>query len=393
MARINVLHIIAKLELGGAQLNTLYTLEKLDRQGFNPLLATGCQGILVEEAKKMKAVEVIFLPEFRREINPVLDLITLFKLSCICRRKSIDIVHTHGSKAGILGRWAGRFAGVAIIIHTVHGWGFNHYQIPFVRNLFILLEKLTAGITTKLIAVAEANRDSGLAEGIGSPSQYTVIRSGIEMTEFKSARVDGDSGRRELGLRRGTPVVAMVACFKPQKAPLDFIEAAARVWVEVPEVQFLLVGDGILRKRIEERIKRMGLEDKVVLAGWRRDIPEIMRTIDILVLTSLWEGLPRVIIEAMASAKPVVATDVGGNREIVTDGKTGFLVPPGKPSLVAERLLSLLRDPARAVRMGGDGRQRVSEEFDIKVMVEKLAELYLVHEVKNKSEKICKSMN
>ncbi len=387
MARINVLHIIAKLELGGAQLNTLYTLKNLDRQRFNPLLATGCQGILVEEAKKMKGVEVIFLPEFRREINPVLDVITLLKLYHLCRRRKIHIVHTHGSKAGILGRWAGRFARVAIIIHTVHGWGFNDYQIPLVRNLFILLEKLTARITTKLIAVAEANRDRGLAEGVGNPSQYTVIRSGIELAKFKSARVDLDSKRQELGLRPSMPVVAMVACFKPQKGPLDFVEVAGMVSVDFSEVQFLLVGDGVLRRRIEERIKRLGLEDKVALAGWRRDIPEIMATIDILVLTSLWEGLPRVILEAMGSAKPVVATDVGGNREVVIDGETGFLVPADDPSVMAQGVLSLLRDPARAATMGKDGRERLSQEFDIKFMVEKLAELYLVLEEKIRVEK------
>ncbi len=184
MARLNVLHTIAKLELGGAQQNTLYTLKNLDKQRFHPILVTGCQGILAEEAKKMKGVEVIFVSAFKREINPVLDLIALFKLYQICRRQEIDIVHTHGSKAGILGRWAGRLAKVPIIIHTVHGWGFNDYQHPPVRNLFILLEKLTAKITTRLIAVAGANRDRGLKEGIGNPSQYTVIRSGIERERF-----------------------------------------------------------------------------------------------------------------------------------------------------------------------------------------------------------------
>ncbi len=382
MAKFTILHIIAKLELGGSQLNTLYTLRNLDRQRFHPMLATGCQGMLVEEAKEMNGVEVILLPQLRREISPVLDIIAFFKLYAICRRKNIDIIHTHGSKAGILGRWAGRLAKVPVIIHTVHGWGFNDYQHPLLRNLFILLEKLTAKITTRLVVVSEVNRDRGLAAGIGNASRYTVIRSGIEIEKFRSVRVDIQLKRRELGLRSDIPLVAMVACFKPQKAPLDFLEVASLVSAKFPPVQFLLVGDGVLRSRIERRIEQLGLSGKIILTGWRRDMPEIMASIDILVLTSLWEGLPQVILEAMASAKPVVAMDVDGIGEVVVDGETGFTIPPGKLSLMAERLVSLLREPGQASKMGEAARQRLSEEFDVRVMVEKLTQLYLVYVTK-----------
>lgn len=376
MDRLKVLHIIAKLELGGAQLNTLYTLKNLNRERFHPLLVTGLHGMLVEKAKKMKGVEVIFVSEFRREINPVLDLITLFKLYEICRRRRIDIVHTHGSKGGMLGRWGARFASVPVIIHTIHGWGFNDYQSWFVRKTVVFLERLAALITDRLVAVAEANRDKGLSHGIGRPGQYTVIRSGVEIKRFADAGIDTHKKKGDLALYTDRPTVGMIACLKPQKAPLDFIRVAAQVLKRLPYAQFLLVGDGVLRKRMESLIEELGIKESVKLTGWRFDIPGIMALLDVVVLTSLWEGLPRVFAEALASGKPVVATNVDGAPEAIIDGRTGFLVPPGDIQSAAEKITFLLRNPQKAQKMGTEGRRLVYPDFDIDTMLEKLTSLY-----------------
>ena len=374
--KYNVLHAITKLELGGAQENTLYTLKSLDRGRYNLFLAANDKGILVEKAKKMKDVKAFFIPELIRPINPVKDLIALIKLFRFCKRKRIDIIHTHSSKAGILGRWAARLAKVPIIIHTIHGWGFYPRQNFLKRRLFIFLEKITAKIADRLIADSQANIETGRQNKIGREEKYALIRNGIKPSRFQNVEVNITEKRKELGLEEDTKVVAMIACFKPQKAPLDFIKVANRVIKKRPKTQFLLIGDGELRPEIERLIKELNLEKKVILTSWRKDIPQILKIIDVLALTSRWEGLPRVFPEAMASELPIVATKVDGASEAVEEGVNGFLVSVGDIKGMAEKIITLLDNPEMAKEMGKKGRERVFPEFDIDLMVERIDNLY-----------------
>ena len=376
MRKLNILHTITKLELGGAQENTLYTLRNLDQERYNLFLIANDRGILVEEAKKMKDVKAFFIPELVRPINPLKDLIALIKLFHFCKREKIDIIHTHSSKAGILGRWAARLAKVPVTIHTIHGWGFAPGQNFLKRRLFIFLERSTASITDRLIAVSQANIETGIKNRIGRRENYTIVRSGIKPSRFQNAEVKIAEKKKELGLEEDTKVVAMIAPFKPQKAPLDFVKIASRVNMQKPETQFLLIGDGKLRPEIERLIKQFNLETKVILTGWRRDIPQILKVMDILVLTSRWEGLPRVFPEAMASELPIVATKVDGAPEAIEEGVNGFLVSVGDTRSMAEKIISLLDNPEMAEEMGRKGREKVFPEFDIDLMVEKINDLY-----------------
>jgi len=376
MRKLNVLHTVTKLELGGAQENTLYTLQNLNRKKYNLFLIANDRGILVEEAKKMKDVKTFFIPELIRPISPLKDLIALIKLFHFCKREKIDIIHTHSSKAGILGRWAARFAKVPIIIHTIHGWGFYPRQNFLKRKIFVFLEKITDKITDRLIAVSQANIETGIQNRIGEEEKYTLIRSGIKPSRFQNVEVKIVEKKKELGLEEVTKVVAMIAPFKPQKAPLDFVKIASRVVMKKPETQFLLIGDGELRPEIERLIKALNLEKKVILAGWRRDIPQILKVMDILVLTSRWEGLPRVFPEAMASELPIVATKVDGALEAIEEGVNGFLVSAGDTRSMAEKIITLLDNPEMAKEMGRKGREKVFPEFDIDLMVEKIDDLY-----------------
>jgi len=180
--------------------------------------------------------------------------------------------------------------------------------------------------------------------------------------------VDVKAKKLELGLEPAGPVVGMIAPFKPQKAPLDFVRMAELVHRAKPDVQFLLVGDGELRGVVEVALARLGLSSRTRLTGWRRDVPEIMRCLDVFVLTSLWEGLPRVYLEALASGVPVVGTRVDGAGEVVRDGLTGFLTEPGDVRALAERVLHVLAHPEEANRMGRNG-QALPLEFDIHEMV------------------------
>ncbi len=365
---VTVAHLITKLELGGAQQNTLFTVAHLDRRRFRPILIAGEPGLLDREASALPGVAFHQVPSLVRPINPLADLLALIKLTLLLARLKPTIVHTHSSKAGILGRLAAKLAGVPIILHSIHGFGFTPSQPQAMQRLLIALEHVAARVTTGFISVSDANRRQGMKLGLFPADRCTVIRSGIDRALFHATQVDRSAKRRELGLDPVRPVVGMIAPFKPQKAPLDFVRMAALVHGAKPDTQFLLVGDGELRSAVETEIARLSLSGGVHLAGWRRDIPEVMRCLDLLVLTSRWEGLPRVYLEALASGVPVVGTAVDGAAEVVRDGVNGYLVEPGDVRSLAERVLSLLTRPEEAARMGRAGLA-LPDEFDIHEMV------------------------
>jgi glycosyltransferase involved in cell wall biosynthesis len=294
------------------------------------------------------------------------------------RRRRPLIVHTHSSKAGILGRLAARLAGVPIVIHSIHGFGFHDRQAAPLRAALLLLERAAARLTTHFIAVSRANLDRGLALGIVPPGRGTLIRSGIRVAEFEAATRRARAGgglRAELGIPAGAPLVGMVACLKPQKAPLDFVEVAARVAAARPEARFVLVGDGELREAVQDRARALGLDARLRLLGWRRDVPRLMADLDVLVLTSLWEGLPRVLPEAIAAGVPIVATGVDGTNDILMDGETGWVCRPSDLECLAGRVTRLLAAPEEGRRMA-DRARRVLPEFDIDDMVRAQEALY-----------------
>ena len=376
MAKTKVAHIITMLELGGAQQNTIYTIEHLEKTKYEPILISGAGGILDQEVKNNPQIRCFFIPHLVRAISPLRDTLAFISLYRLLKSEKVDLVHTHSSKAGILGRWAAHFAKVPKIMHTYHGFGFNDYQKWWVRRLLIWLERITARVTDKLVAVSNENIKKGLKNGIGEEVQYAMVHSGIETKVFSEVSGDIDEKRKEIGIDKNEPVIGMIACFKPQKAPLNFIRLAERVCSVYPQAKFVLVGDGELRPKIEKLIAKLNLKNRVVLTGWRRDIPRIIHIFDVLVLTSLWEGLPRVFLEAWASGKPVVATDVDGARESIIDGKNGFLVEPDDLNRMAERVVWLIKNRDSAQKMGQEGRNTLYPSFDIDCMVKDIEKLY-----------------
>jgi Glycosyltransferase len=236
--------------------------------------------------------------------------LALIEIRRFIKDNNIDIVHTHSSKAGILGRFAARLAKAEIVLHTVHGWPFNDYQRLITKKFFIWLEIIAARFTDKLIVVSDYDSQIGLNNNIAEDSKYLLIRYGIDYAQFN---IRDDAIRKELGIKPDDLAVGMVGCFKPQKSPQDFIRLAFLLQPDLSRVKFILVGDGALRKKIEKLILKLNLQNKVFLTGWRRDIPRILSAIDVFILTSLWEGLPISVLEAMACGKPVVATKYGGH--------------------------------------------------------------------------------
>lgn len=370
-----VCHLITQLELGGAQRNTLYTVSHLDRERFVPHLVAGPGGFLDEEAARLTDASFTVCPHLARPVDPARDLRALAWLVRHLRRLRPRLVHTHSSKAGVLGRLAAHLSGVPLVVHTVHGWGFHPFQAVSRRLLFQGAERLVAPLTTRFVTVSRENEKQGLALGLLRPGEATLIRSGVELERFRRAEESGRL-RAELGLGPSTPLAGMVACLKPQKAPEDFVRVAAKVRREIPGAHFVLAGDGMLRGSVEELVRREGLGESFHLLGWRADPETVVGDLDVLVLTSLHEGLPRVVAEAMAAGRPVVATAVDGTPEAVREGETGHLVPPRDPDALAARLVPLLADREAARKLGEAGR-RLVEEWDIDLMVRRQEELYL----------------
>ncbi len=376
MPKINLLYIITKLELGGAQKQLLSLINNLDKEKYNIFLFTAKDGLLIKEVLLMEGLTLKRSGFLERAINPLKDILAFIEIYNFIKKNQIQIVHTHSSKAGILGRFAAKFAKVPIIIHTVHGWSFHDYQPRIVGYFYLVLEKTCAIFTSKIIVVSQHDKDKGLANLVGKLSQYALIRYGINCQEFKHSQTR-IFARKSLGLTNVDLVVGMIACFKPQKAPLDFVELASVIKRYFPDIKFVLVGDGQLRKKIEVRIKQLNLNGQVILTGWRNDIPLILSCLDVFVLTSLWEGLPIVVLEAMASGVPLVATDTGGIGEVVVNGKTGCLVKRHDIQSMQVRVRELLSEIPKRLEFSRLSREKIGqEEFSLESMVKHTEELY-----------------
>lgn len=366
--KTRVFHVITKLELGGAQKVTLMTLERLSRDRYDVALVTHPEGLLVNWANRIPGLKIFWMPSMVREVRPLRDLVTLIELWKLFRKERPEIVHTHSSKAGILGRWAAWLAGVPFIFHTAHGFGFNDFQRPIVRNIYIWLEKMTGWISTRLVVVSYANAEKGEKYGVFKRGDWLLCRDAISVSEFLQEP------------NRDNPeniTVGMVACFKPQKSPVDFVDVAAEVLKQSPHVRFVMAGDGELRPQIEARIRERGIGERITLLGWKNEneMPEVYRNLDIVVLTSLWEGLPCVFSEAMASELPIVATNVDGAREAIIHDDNGFLHEPHDIHGMAQSVLKLVESAELRRTMGRRGKSRVME-FDIGTSVSNLETAY-----------------
>jgi glycosyltransferase involved in cell wall biosynthesis len=375
--KTTVCTIITMLELGGAQEVVLFTVANLDRTKYRPVLLTGPGGLLTEEARALPGVEVEIVPSLGRPIRPWRDLRALVELIRLLRRHRPQIVHTHSSKAGILGRWAAWLAGVPVIVHNIHGFGITPQQPAWLRRLLIGVEALTGMVTTQWISDSRADIETGLQWGLFPPERAALIRPGIDPRPFQAPLPPGERARlrAELGAAPGELLVGMVACLKPQKAPLDFVSVAARVCAEVPSARFVLVGDGELRGAVEEGIRAHHLEGRVRLAGWRRDFPAVVRALDVLLLTSYWEGLGRVLLGARASRVPIVSTSVGGTVEALVEGRHGWFAEPGDVKGLADHLCRLLRHEDQREQLARNGGE-LPGDFDIREMVRQYERLY-----------------
>ena len=379
---MRVTHIITRLIVGGAQENTVATVLGLRRKpgveaGLISGPTTGPEGSLESEVSKIPGLLAI-VPELVRPVHPWNDWLALRNLEQILREQKPDIVHTHSGKAGILGRLAARRAGVPVVIHTIHGPSFGNFQDAASNFIFRAAEKYAAHAMTHFIVVADAMKDQYLAAGIGQPEQYAKIFSGFALEPFLTATNDPDL-RGKLGIAPDDFVIGKIARLFKLKGHDDLFAVAPELVRRNPKIKFLLVGDGEWRGRFENMAKTLGLEKHFIFTGLvpPAEVPRYVGIMDALVHLSLREGLPRALPQALAAAKPVMAYDCDGAREICLDGQTGFLVQPGDLTSLKNRLLQLADDSALRERFGQSGQNFVRENFAVEKMVDSIYNLYL----------------
>jgi glycosyltransferase involved in cell wall biosynthesis len=367
---IRVLHIITRLDVGGSTENTLLSATRMPREAFAASLVSGRTvepppGMTEDLARA--GVPWVQLTRLRRPVHPLLDGLALRDLTQAIRSVHPDLVHTHSSKAGFLGRLAARRAGVPRTVHTPHGHVFHGYFARAATRLFIALERIAAPWTDRIITLSRAEAQDHLRHGIGRPAQFVTIPSGVDLTAVRAARPTPLISER--------PVVAAVARLVPVKGFQYLIDAAPEVLRRCPQARFLIVGDGELRPGLERRVRAAALADRITFAGFREDVASVMAAADLVVLPSINEGMGRVLVMAMALGKPIVATHVGGVAELLGEGESGVLVPPRDAPALAQAISALLLDAARAQSLGAAGRRR-APGYSAEAMLEALARLY-----------------
>ena len=381
---IRVAHVITRLILGGAQENTLYTAIGQHRNPvFDVTLIVGSddgtEGSLREQAEAA-GLRVVEIPSLVRPIRPLTDIYALWCLYRLFRRKRFEIVHTHSSKAGILGRIAARAAHVPIVVHTLHSLVFHEYQSLAKNAVYIALKRLCAPMTDVLISVNDKTTEGALARGIGRPEQYVTIYTGMQLDAFLEigAALSVAEAKRRLGIPEEAPVVGKIARLFPLKGHEQFFTAAAEIAKTRPDAHFLLVGDGPLRADLEHRADELGVRNRTHFTG--RVLPgqvaECIQAMDVVVHTSLREGIARVLPQAGAVGKPVVTFALDGAPEVIQDGVTGFLVPPLDTGALAVRVVELVENRALRDKFGRAGRRVSAEHFHIDHMVDRINAVY-----------------
>jgi glycosyltransferase involved in cell wall biosynthesis len=389
MKKVKVVHIITKLELGGAQQNTLYTVEHLDKNLFDVYLLSGRGGILDGFAKslvKNSGVKVIFISTLVREINIIKDILAFIEIFELLRKIRPDIIHTHSSKAGIVARWSAfvlnLFSKNKIkIIHTFHGFAFSKFHNFFVRIFYITLEFFAGIISDRLIFVSIDNMNTAKKYKIGIDKNYVLIRSGIKIREFERVSFDNEFKKLKMqnfNLTLKEKVITTIGPFKPQKNLVDFIKMVRFVIDELPDENliFFIAGDGKQKNLLISLAKKLGVYEKIKFLSWYEDIKGLLAVTDIFVMTSLWEGLPRSAVEALVTGVPVVAYAVDGLTDIIKSGINGYLIEPKDVFNLSKKVILLIRNSDLYNQIKKNTTQTIDKSFDIDYMVLQQQNLY-----------------
>lgn len=379
MNKIKTALVITRLDRGGAPDIVMSLFNLLKSSGHQVKLISGHTAFPSKNTEKFiknHQNSIIVIPELKRNPSLINDCMAFIKLFFLFRKESFDIVQTHTAKAGFIGRITARLAGTPVVMHMSHGHNFYGYFRPLATGLIVLLERMAAFFTDKIVALTDIEKRDMIRYNICKPSKITVLPSALDLNKFDKVEIDIEKKKAEFNIKINNFVVGMIGRLEPIKGPLDFIVACKYIAQKLPQTTFLVVGDGPLKQSLISCSRKLNISDNVIFTGWREDIPEILSILDVVVLTSLNEAVGRVLLEAGALGKPVVATNVGGVPEIVRDNETGVLVPPNAPQKTADAVVDLLKDEKRRYAMGLAAKEWVRSNFDTDKIKDSVHDLY-----------------
>ena len=380
--KMKICHVITRMIVGGAQENTLLTIKGHIEKGHEVVLVTGFspgrEGELLKNVE-MPPFKIVEIPEMVREVSPFKDLKALRKLREYFKKEKFDVVHTHSSKAGIIGRIAARQAGVPVVVHTVHGQAFHAYEKPWKKLLYITAERIAAKYCDKIYAVAQAMIDQCVDAKVAPREKYMVVYSGMDTAAFANAGRNMEL-RQKLGIPENAKVIVTVARLFPMKGYEEMLPAAARLIKEFPDLHFLPVGDGPMYDELQKQIADLGLSGNFHFAGLvpPHEVCDYIAQADLLWHLSLHEGLPRAVVQALAVGIPAIGYKLDGTPEVVLNGKTGYVTAPQDVDAVVTRSRELLNDAALRAEMGKNGKDLVIERFAWRRMADILEKEFLM---------------
>jgi glycosyltransferase involved in cell wall biosynthesis len=373
---VRILHIHTLPVISGSGINTFLTMRGMKGNRYEPVLACAPGGALIDLVQR-HGMEVKIFPSLVQPLDPLKDLKAILDLTGHLRTNPYQVVHTHNSKAGFVGRLSAKLARVPVIVHTVHGFAFHQQEPPWRRFLFRNLERLASHWCDRMIFISQPLVEWASKEKIGCTMKMARIYSGIEMDRFHPvSEAEKRRLRAEWGIGEHDGVIGIVSKLWAGKGHDLLIRAFKEIRKEMPQARLVIVGEGYLMDSLQTLASQLQLSDAVIFTGFLEEIPQIIATFDVAVLPSYFEGMGRVLLEAMAMEKPVVGTRVGGIPDLIEEGLNGFLVSPGSSKELASAVLKILSDKALAAKMGQEGRKKMTDRFSAESMVRSIEEVY-----------------
>lgn len=370
---IRIMNLIARLNVGGPAVAVTHLTERLGPPDYHSILVCGTiepgEGDMTYYARE-RGIEPIVIPELGRSLNPLRDIQTMWKVYQLIQQEKPDVIHTHAAKAGFVGRVAAWLAGVPVIVHTFHGHVFRGYFSPNKTRFFILLERVTARMSDTIITLSDGLRRELADEyRITRKGRITVLPLGLDLGVFTQTARKSGVFRKEHGIDNDAPLIGIIGRITPIKNHALFLNAAVLIKAKQPKAKFIIVGDGEVRGETEALVDALGLRESVIFTGWQKDVAHIYSDLDVSVISSINEGTPVTVIEALAGGCPVVATAVGGLPDLLDHGKLGRLVDEQTPEALSKAILDTLASPpdgreAQALMVDRYGIERLVKDLD-----------------------------
>ncbi len=378
MKKIKIIRIIDRLNIGGPAIHCVLLTAYLDPTQFESKLVMGmvgeCEGDMSYLAEKNHIVPLV-IPQLGREISFFRDIFTLIKLCILLYREKPDIVHTHKSKAGVLGRLAAILMRVPIIVHTFHGHVFHHYFGKWKTLFFLKIERFFARFTHRIIVISQQQlQEINEKYKVGKREQFSIIPLGFDFSGLEKNCQYSGWLKKAFGISETEIVIGLVGRLTPVKNHQMLLKIAQNMKKNYPQLRFVIIGDGECRQQLQEEASRLDLKN-IVFTGWIQESAKIYSDLDIVVLTSHNEGTPVTLIEAMFCGKPIIATKVGGVIDLIENGTNGFLVQPGNISEFQNSLVALL-DSEKRYQLGQSGKE-IAQKFAISRLTQDIKNLYI----------------